>query len=263
MRINPAQRLSKAVFSTSASILLAIAVSGCSSSGFSSKSSDPISTGSIATPSLKATVVARNDWQKDPKNLRKGMTYVRQLQALEQKAEQLRVLEQLIVYHPDNTKLLTFYGKRLINSGQLPQAIRILRKAEARGERDWRLYSALGSALDQTGQYSKARIEYQKALALQPKEIKIQNNLAMSYALEGQLPRAEKILRRASETPRGRANTRIRQNLALVVGLQGRFDEARLIASRDLPPKEVEANMAYLRAMLAKPNTWNKLKKAS
>ena len=262
MRINPAKRLSKAMLSTSASVFLAIAVSGCSSSGFSSKSADPISTGSIGSPSLKATIGAQKAWQSDPKNLRKGMAYVRQLQALEQNAEQLRVLEQLIVYHPNNTKLLTFYGKRLINNGQLPQAIKILRKAESRGERDWRLYSALGSALDQTGQYAQARIQYKKALALQPKEIKIQNNLAMSYALEGQLPRAEQILKAASDTPRGRANTRIRQNLALVVGLQGRFDEARMIASRDLPPKEVEANMAYLKAMLSKSNTWSKLKKS-
>ncbi len=262
MRFNQVKKRTRSTLVAGASICLAIAVSGCSSSGFSSKGSDPISTGSIGAPSLKATISSRKDWQKDPKNLRKGMVYVRQLQALEQHDEQLRVLEQLIVYHPDNTKLLTFYGKRLINRGQTVQAIKILRKAESRGERDWRLYSALGSALDQTGQHTQARLEYQKALALQPNEIKIKNNLAMSYVLEGKLPRAEKILRVASETPRGRANIRIRQNLALVVGLQGRFDEARVIASRDLPPKQVEANMTYLRAMLAKSNTWSKLKKS-
>jgi Flp pilus assembly protein TadD len=51
----------------------------------------------------------------------------------------------------------------------------------------------------------------------------------------------------------------LRQNLALVVGLQGRFDEARQIASVDLPPDEVEANMAYLQKMLAQPNTWQQL----
>jgi Flp pilus assembly protein TadD len=51
----------------------------------------------------------------------------------------------------------------------------------------------------------------------------------------------------------------VRQNLALVVGLQGRFDEARQIASADLPPDQVEANMAYLQKMLAQPNTWQQL----
>jgi Flp pilus assembly protein TadD len=44
------------------------------------------------------------------------------------------------------------------------------------------------------------------------------------------------------------------------VGLQGRFEEARDIASRDLPPDTVDANMAYLRTMLSQPDTWQKLK---
>ena len=44
---------------------------------------------------------------------------------------------------------------------------------------------------------------------------------------------------------------RVRQNLALVVGLQGRFAEAETIARADLPPDEAAANVAYLRQMLA------------
>ena len=43
----------------------------------------------------------------------------------------------------------------------------------------------------------------------------------------------------------------MRQNLALVVGLQGRFAEAETIARADLPPEEAAANVAYLRQMLA------------
>ena len=41
---------------------------------------------------------------------------------------------------------------------------------------------------------------------------------------------------------------KVRQNLALVVGLQGRFAEAEKIASADLPTAEAAANVAYLRA---------------
>ncbi len=190
------------------------------------------------------------------------MAYVRQLQALEQNSEQLLVLEQLIKFHPSNTKLLVFYGKRLISNGQSKEAVKILKQAEVRGERDWRLYSALGSALDQTGKHQEARQYYQRALKVNPTEVKIQNNIAMSYTLEGKFSNAEKILRKANNTPKGRALPRIRQNLALVVGLQGRFNEARQIASRDLPKEQVEANMAYLQKMLSRNNTWNKLKKS-
>ena len=48
----------------------------------------------------------------------------------------------------------------------------------------------------------------------------------------------------------------MRQNLALVVGLQGRFSEAEGIARADLPSDEAGANAAYLRQMLAQQNGW-------
>jgi Flp pilus assembly protein TadD len=81
----------------------------------------------------------------------------------------------------------------------------------------------------------------------------------MSYALQGDLKEAEKTLRMADALPKAASEPRIRQNLALVVGLQGRFEEASAIASKDLPPQQVEANMAYLKTMLSQPNTWQQL----
>ena len=56
-------------------------------------------------------------------------------------------------------------------------------------------------------------------------------------------------LRRAYGNPR--ADGRVRQNLALVVGLQGRFAEAETIAKGDLPAEEAQANVTYLREMLS------------
>ena len=73
------------------------------------------------------------------------------------------------------------------------------------------------------------------------------------------LKQAESTLRQVSMLPKAASEPRIRQNLALVVGLQGRFDEARKIASEDLPPDQVEANMVYLQKMLSQPNTWQQL----
>ena len=62
-------------------------------------------------------------------------------------------------------------------------------------------------------------------------------------------------LRRA--VSQSKASPKVRENLALVIGLQGRFDEAEQIARADLPPAEAEANVAYLRQMLAQQsNAW-------
>jgi Flp pilus assembly protein TadD len=66
--------------------------------------------------------------------------------------------------------------------------------------------------------------------------------------LSKDLPKAEETLRQAFASPH--ADARVRQNLALVVGLQGRFSEAETIVKADLPPDEAAANVAYLKEML-------------
>ena len=62
------------------------------------------------------------------------------------------------------------------------------------------------------------------------------------------LPKAEAALRQAYASPK--ADPRVRQNLGLVIGLQGRFAEAEDIVKKDLPPEEAAANVAYLKEML-------------
>ena len=89
--------------------------------------------------------------------------------------------------------------------------------------------SAEAAILDQIGQKDEARQNYRKALDLKPNEPSILSNLGMSYVLEGDLHTAETYMRSAAQQPN--ADSRVRQNLALVVGLQGRFDEAEQIAS--------------------------------
>ena len=53
----------------------------------------------------------------------------------------------------------------------------------------------------------------------------------------------------------GPDDKRVRQNLALVLGVQGKFDEARKIASTDLPEADAKSNMAYLKSMLSAPTS--------
>ena len=76
------------------------------------------------------------------------------------------------------------------------------------------------------------------------------------------LSRMNSAASRAPADPKLRspgADSRVRQNLALVVGLQGRFAEAEQIARSELSSKQAEANIAYLRNMLSQQNSWAKL----
>jgi Flp pilus assembly protein TadD len=108
--------------------------------------------------------------------------------------------------------------------------------------------------LDQMGRHEEAQRYYATALRIVPDEPTVLSNLGLSYALSKDLVRAEATLRRASAQPR--VDPRVRQNLALVIGLQGRFAEAENIAQTDLPSDEAAANVAYLRQMLAQQNGW-------
>lgn len=237
----------------------AFAISACQSKTASLGSLDGLNTASTSPASFKKTAELGNRWQVDQKNLELGLAYADGLEKLGQTDQQLQVLATLSAQNPQNANIQSLYGKKLIAAGRPGEAIPILEKMAASDSGDWRTLSALGSAYDQQGQYSTARETYQKALVLQPNQISILNNIGMSYALEGNLKQAEETLRSAMALPEGKTLPRLRQNLALVVGLQGRFEESRQIASADLPPEEVEANMAYLQKMLSQPNTWQQL----
>ena len=105
-----------------------------------------------------------------------------------------------------------------------------------------------GTVLDQLGRNDEARRYYASALKIMPGEPSVLSNLGLSYMLTKELPKAEDTLRKAYASTR--ADARVRQNLALVIGLQGRFSEAEGIVKADLPAEEAAANVAYLREML-------------
>jgi Flp pilus assembly protein TadD len=118
----------------------------------------------------------------------------------------------------------------------------------------------LAIALEQSDRDSEALAAYQKALTLAPENPATLTNLGMYYAGHGDAPRAEPLLRKAAAEPG--ASAQERQNLALVLGLEGKFDEAERLARQDLPPDQVRNNLAYLRADAAgpQPRTWESLK---
>ncbi len=74
------------------------------------------------------------------------------------------------------------------------------------------------------------------------------NNLALAYALDGRPGDAEALLKDAAT--KGGDITRIRQNLALVLGVQGKFDEAKQAVAGDLEKDRADANIAYLQKMV-------------
>ena len=137
--------------------------------------------------------------------------------------------------------------------GNFQQAFDVLTRSHSPDNPDWRILSVQGTVLDQLGRHDEARRYYESALKVVPEEPSVLSNLGLSYVLSRDLPKAEEALRRAYGSTR--ADARVRQNLGLVVGLQGRFAEAESIVKADLPAEEATANVAYLKQLLSRKDS--------
>src|SRR5262249_33349087 len=144
----------------------------------------------------------------------------------------------------------------LADVGNYTQALDVLARAHTPDQPDWRILSVQGAVLDQMGRHDDARNHYLSALRIAPNEPSVLSNLGLSYALSKDLTKAEETLRLPAA--QSSAEPKVRQNLALVIGLQGRFAEAETIARGDLSPEEAAANVAYLRQMLLQQKDWKK-----
>jgi len=239
---------------------IAAATAACTTTGaMNGSTAEPEATGSVAAD----PAVAGGDWRREvqvagdlykanPGNGDAAMRYARALRAIGQRSQAAAVLEQASIRDPKNRAVLAAFGRALADTGNYAQALDVLNRAHTPDQPDWSILSVQGAVLDQMGRHEEARRYYASALRLKPDEPSVLSNLGLSYALSKDLKQAETTLRRA--TGGGKIDPRVRQNLALVVGLQGRFAEAETIARADLPTEEAAANVAYLRQMLAHPN---------
>ena len=198
----------------------------------------------------QAEEAAGKTYERNPKDKSAGMNYASVLMMTGKNTQALAVMQQIAIANPADRDVLAAYGKSQAAAGQLEQALSTIQRAQTPDRPDWRLYSAEGAVLDQLGRSNEARSRYRQALDLKPNDPSVLSNLGMSYVLSSDPRTAETYLQSAIAQPG--ADSRVRQNLALVVGLQGRFAEAETIARADLPPDEAAANVAYLKQMLAR-----------
>lgn len=252
---------------TACVLALAAVLAGCASNR-----NDRLTTGSIpsaASPSAssldsmnpaqlqQAAESIGKAYERNPKDRRTGLSYANVLRMTGRNTQALAVMQQVAIANPGDREVLAAYGKAQAGAGQLEQALNTIGRAQTPDRPDWRLYSAEGAVLDQLGRAAEARAKYRMALDLHPNEPSVLSNLGMSYILANDPRTAETYLRSASQQPG--ADSRVRQNLALVVGLQGRFAEAEQIARQELTKEQADTNLAYLRTMLSQQNSWAQL----
>jgi Flp pilus assembly protein TadD len=197
---------------------------------------------------VKATEYWGKEYAKEPRNLEAALSYAKNLKAMGEKKRALAVLQQASVFHGNSRELAGEYGRLALEFDQISVAGRLLAAADDPTNPDWRIISARGTVLAKQGKYKDAIPLFESALSLAPDHPSVLSNLALAHAMNGEPKRAEAMLRQAATTDRN--SLKIRQNLALVLGLQGKYAEAKLLASHDLSPENAAENTDYLRRVV-------------
>jgi Flp pilus assembly protein TadD len=243
-------------FLLTASVLAVTAIGGAGCASIKNEV-----TGSVAA---SAEPQSEADWRKaidvygeryraNPKDAEAALRYGQALRATGQRAQATAVLEQAAISNPGERALIAAYGRALVDSGKYQQGFETLSRAHTPENPDWHILSVQGTALDRLGRHEDARRYYGNALKIKPDEPSVLSNLGLSYVLSKQPAKAEEVLRRASES--AQSDARIRQNLALAVGLQGRMGEAETIIAAGLPPDEAAESVSQLKQMLNRGGT--------
>jgi Flp pilus assembly protein TadD len=198
----------------------------------------------------------------DPTDADARLKLAKALRALGKFEEGGAAADQLLVMQPKNYEALLESARDKVGANQGFYAIDLAERAEALAPKDWRPVAILAVALEEASRDSEALAAHQKALTLAPANPATLSNLGMYYATHGEAAKGEALLRQAAAAPG--AGARERQNLALVLGLEGKFDEAERLAREDLPPDQVAANLAYLKAAGGQTpaHSWDQLRSA-
>lgn len=201
----------------------------------------PAAVGDVAaTPLNPITTASVPDIEVSPQ-VASTIRQARTLRQSGQKAEALELLDKSAGANKD-VALIGERGLLALELGQIVKAEQLLARAQDPKRPDWRLQSGYGAALSANGKQKEAQAQFAKALAHAPDQTAVLNNLALSYALEGRRDEAEKILRQAISRT---GDPKAKQNLALILGLNGKVNEARALAESTLPPDNAKANIAY------------------
>ncbi len=194
-------------------------------------------------------------YDREPNNAKVAVNFSEALRTMGSNEESLKVMSRIHRQFDQDAAVNLEYGKSLIANDRAFEAVRPLEVAITAGKgRDWKAYSAYGIAFDKIGEHKSARTQYDVALKLAPNSHTVLNNKGLSYALSGQLDKAELTLRYAAASSAGTAT--VRQNLALVLSFNGKTAEAERLARSDLPPRIAENNIGYFRSLVSQPAYW-------
>ncbi len=175
-----------------------------------------------------------------------GVKAAQALREMGQYDQAADMAQRVLTVQPANYDAMLEMGRSHIARGQAFYGIQALEQATAVRPTDWRPWSLLGAAYEQVRRPEDATAAWAQALVISPDNPDVLANMAVSAMSRGDNATAEPLLRQAAAQPG--ASLKVRLNLAMVLGLNGKMGEAEQILRRVLPPELADQNLAWLRA---------------
>ena len=192
-----------------------------------------------------------------------GVRLAEALREMGRHDQAVEAAQNVLMVQPGNVEAMLEVGRAHIARGQAFYGVAALEQARDAAPNDWRPLSLLGVAYQQVRRPADAQSAWAAALALSPENPNVLSNMAMAMVAGGDSASAEPLLRRAAAHPD--ATLQMRQNLALVLGLNGNRTEAEQILRRHLPPEQADRNLQWLGEQVGSaspapaPRTWESL----
>ena len=229
------------------------------------EASRPASPAEIAAAERSDPLTRANFWadeyRKDAVSLPTTLAFMRALRAIGSNERAMEIASTAVPLHPNSFEIYLELGRAQLSLEKYQEAaIAFARSADLAPVTEAAPLAALGVTFDRMENHLKAQEAYEIALQREPDRMSTLSNYGLSLALTGDLAGAEAQLRKAAAHPE--ADVRVRQNLALVLGLQGRFDEM-VAVDPAAPRRTVEANRQALRAMLVPERTYSDIEPAN
>ena len=192
------------------------------------------------------------EYELNPGDLESAIKLSAAVRKLGNPQRAIEIAQTTRALYPRDPYLTAEFAAGLIAAERAQDAMQPLDEALRTAPGYARLWSLKGAALDQQENYDLARKHYAKALQITPHDPNVMANVGLSFALSGDPVTAEGWLRRAVAVPG--ASQSVRQNLALILQLQGKNDEAAKYTGRS---KTASLRPAPSPTRAQKPNSYN------
>src|SRR5262245_24982233 len=148
---------------------------------------------------------------------------------------------KVLASEPEHPEALLGLGTAKLKSGDHEGSVRTLAVACPLANTA-SACNRLGTALILVGRLDQALAAFERAQSLAPNDLDIKVNIALTQALSGRTSEAVTAMRDVAQSPLAQA--RHRANLVMVLGIAGRFDEAKTVNVPDMSPAQKQDLLA-------------------